>query len=365
MVRTVHSLIRIASIVGTLLVMFAIGLGRISPGPEGRSVAPALVVGVAPRFPGPKAGELRLLDIAEGAIRSVPIGSSDRIDLAVGSPWVDPWDQAHVVGRWASTDPDGNLRGAGLARLAYPSGRILDQISLDRCPTTAPCWGSGTSSRVLYVSGDGSMYRYDFEASAGEPGYEGQAGLHRVEWGPGVAGGDQPVLLDIGRPEGCLPPDMLLATAISRVPEEGEARGERSQIWWLRLDPDERTIVSCGQVTSKDPSARDVGRRRPALGRRPDGSLWLAYLSWNGMPDRMTLRLAPARLDERTGGPVAVGPGIPLARNCLSNPLNFTGGGTRLVCLTYEDEQPTALRITLDETPSPTALAVAGTYAGF
>lgn len=364
MVRTVHSLARIASLLATLLVVGAIGLGRLSPGSEGRTIAPSLVVGVAPRIPGPEAGDLRLLDLSEGEIRSIPIGSTERIDLAVGSPWVDSWDQSHVVGRWTSIDTDGILQAAGLARLSYPSGRVLDRVTLDRCPTTTPCWGSGTSSRVLYVSGDGSMYRYDFEPSADDPGLDGQAGLHRVEWAVDLPGGEAPVLIDLGRPEGCLPPGMILATVCPRRPEAGEDRGERSQIWWLRLDSDERTIISCGEVTSKDPSGQDLGRRRPALGRRADGSLWLAYLSWNGVPDRMALRIAPARFDELTGGPVAVGPGIPLAEGCLSNPLRFAEGGSRLVCLTFRDDQPTPLRITLDDAPSPTALAVAGIPPG-
>jgi hypothetical protein len=365
MVRAIHSLFRIASIVAIPLVITAIGLGRLSPGPEGRSVAPGLLVGIAPRIPGPLAGELQLLDLKAKAIKSIPLLSTDRIDLAIGSPWVDSWDQAHVVGRWMSVNRDGILQAAGLARVAYPSGRVLDQVPLDRYPITEPCWGSGTSSRVLYPSGDGSLYRFDFDGKADEPKCDGQPGLLRVEWAVKTPGHGDPVLLDIGRPEGCLPPDMFLATVVLRSPDQTRGSAEDSQIWWIRLDRDERTIIAWGAVTSKDPEGEDVGRRRPTLARRADGSLRLAYLSWNGEPDRMVLRVAPSRLDEQTGGPVAVGKGIPLAEGCLSIPLTFTESGTHLTCLTFERDRPSPLRIALDAPPSPTALAVAGIPPGF
>jgi hypothetical protein len=365
MARTVHSLFRIASIVATLLVIAAIGLGRLSLDPDGRRIAPGLLVGIAPRIPGPAAGELPLLDLKAQAIHSIPLSPTDRIDLAIGSPWVDSWDQAHVVGRWMSVTPDGILQAAGLARLAYPSGRVLDQVALERYPTTEPCWGTGTSSRVLYPSGDGSLYRFDFDAKAGAPEFEGQPGLHRVEWVVDAPGHGDPVILDVGRPEGCLPPDLLLATVVIRSPDQTRGGAERSQLWWLRLDREERKIIAWGVVAPEDPQGKDIGRRRPTLARRADGSLRLAYLSWNGVPDRMALRVAPARIDERTGGPVAVGAGVPLAEGCLSIPLTFTECGTRLTCLTFEHDRPSPLRIALDETPSPTALAVAGIPPGF
>ena len=45
MVRTVHSMIRVASMAAMMLVVGAIALGRISPGPEGRTRGPAYLAG--------------------------------------------------------------------------------------------------------------------------------------------------------------------------------------------------------------------------------------------------------------------------------------------------------------------------------
>ncbi|RUL82206.1 hypothetical protein [Tautonia sociabilis] len=358
MAQNVFSLVRITGIVSVLLFAGAVGLGRLAPGPEGRTVGHGPLIGVSSFEPRPADGSLEVLDVTSGAIRTLELPDADRVDLAVGSPWVDAWDQAQIVGRWMDVSSDGFLRHTGLARVSYPSGRVLERIPLERYPISPPCWGSGTSDRVLYVSGDGALYRLDFDAPAGAPGEGGQPGLRRLPWRSEA--GSPPYLLDVCRAGAGLEEEILLVSIVSWKRPGSADCGLESEIWWLRLDPDETEVVAAGPVTPTDPKGRDNRRRRPALGRRADGSLWLAYLSWAGTPDRMRLRVVPARVDERTGAPrVDIAEGTPLADGCLNSFPAFSEGGTRLSFVAASANGPISQSIALDDAPSPTALAAA------
>lgn len=58
----------------------------------------------------------------------------------------------------------------GLARISYPDGEILDQVSLEVVPLSSPCWLEGTSARVVFGAADGKLYRLAFESAIPKTG---------------------------------------------------------------------------------------------------------------------------------------------------------------------------------------------------
>jgi hypothetical protein len=301
---------------------------------------------------------LQLFDLTGGPLRSLPMSAQERVDLAIASPWVDAWDQVHVAGRWMVIDPELGLKHCGLSRVAIPSGDVLDRVSLDHYPVSPPCWGAGTTARVLFVSGDGNLYRYDFEPIAGSTGL----GLKPVRWDVEFPGTGNPLLIDVMRPERLLTPDLLVATVLTRSPEADRNRADHYEIWWLRLSDDEQRIIDCGPITRPDPTGLDVSRRRPSLGVRSDGTLSLAYLSWKGTPEELYLRVLPVRIDEQTGTPIAEAmQGTVLADSCLNHAPVFVDGGASLLVQTLRDCNPIPLRVPLDAAPHPTTLAATPT----
>ncbi|WP_152051191.1 hypothetical protein [Tautonia marina] len=362
MLRTVHSMIRLASMVALLLSIGAIGLGKLSPNGLGRTPSSTNLLGVSTCYRGAASEGLQLFDLAGGPPRSLPLSSQERVDLATGSPWVDAWDQVHVAGRWLVIDPELGLTDCGLSRVAIPSGEVLDRVSLDHYPVSPPCWGAGTTARVLFVAGDGNLYRYDFEPISGSSGL----GLKPVRWHVESPDVENPVLVDVMRPERLLSPDLLIATVMSRSANGGPNRADHDEIWWLRLSEDEQTIIDCGPITRPDPEGLDVSRRRPSLGVRSDGSLCLAYLSWKGTPEELYLRVLPVRLDEQTGTPIAEATrGRVLADSCLNHAPVFVDGGSSLLVQTLQGREPMPLRVPLDDgSHDPTLAAVEPVIAG-
>ncbi|WP_169977047.1 hypothetical protein [Tautonia rosea] len=356
MLRTVHSMLRIASMSALLMSIGAIGLGKLSPDGLGRTQSSTHFLGVSTSYQGAAGQGLQLFDLTGGPPRSLPLRTQERVDLAIGSPWVDAWDQVHVAGRWMVIDPAIGLKDCGLSRVAIPSGNVLDRVSLDHYPISPPCWGAGTTARVLFVSGDGNLYRYDFEPISGA----GAPGLNRIRWDVERPGMAVPLLVDVTRPERLPTPNLLIATVVPRLSEGEMSRADAHEIWWLRLSDDEQAIMDCGPITWPDPEGLDVSRRRPALGVLSDGTLCLAYLSWRDTPEALYLRVLPVRLDEQTGMPVAEGTqGKILADSCLNHAPVFVDGGASVLVQTLQDREPIPLRVPLDDHSRPTTLAAA------
>lgn len=348
-------MIRLASMMAILLSIGAIGLGKFSPDGFGRSPCSTHFLGVSTCYRGAVNEGLHLFDLTGGSMRSLPLGPREGVDLASSSPWVDAWDQVHVAGRWKVIDPELGLKQCGLTRVAIPSGDVLDRVSLDHYPVSPPCWGAGTTARVLFVSGDGNLYRYDFEPIAGSSGL----GLNPVRWDLDSPGTEDLQLIDVMRPDRLLDPDLLIATVMTRRPQGDRDRADHYEIWWLRLSDDEQRIIDCGPITRPDPAGLDVSRRRPSLGVRGDGTLCLAYLSWKGTPEDLYLRVLPIRLDPETGIPIAEATrGRILADSCLNHAPAFVDGGASLLVQTLRDRTPIPLRIPLDGmAPPPTLTA--------
>ena len=83
----------------------------------------------------------------------------------------------------AGTDPVPELSlrtDIGLVRMSLPDGEILDRLILpdEALPMGAPSWIPGGPVSVIYVGGDGRIYRVDFARSGLDGDLEGEANPH-------------------------------------------------------------------------------------------------------------------------------------------------------------------------------------------
>ena len=370
MITALRSTFRIATIAAMLLTLGAIGVARIAPSPIGRTPMTPIVSGPIWLDRGDGWSRIDLVDAKARACRSLPLPDGERIDLALGSPWLDPTGQSHVVGRWSRHDEVG-LEEAGIARIAYPSGRVLDRVALEILPVSPPCWASGTRARVVFVAGDGALYRYDFEDDDGRPTAGSADGLARLRWDVDPPGVGIPMILDVARPEaGVLDDDLVLASICPRIDARWVSNtGAKvhyldSEIWWLRLAEGDGAIIDCGPVTTTDPAGVDLKRHRPALALGADGLLRMAYLSNRSGSPSNDLRIAHVAIDPRTGTPRMVGSSGTLLRDdCPNDTPAFASDGDEVLTLNRRGGTPTLHRTPIGP-PSPARLAALATIPG-
>ena len=367
MITALRSTFRIATVAAMLLTLGAIGVARIAPGPDGRTPRSLTVSGLLRRFHSDGPSRIDLVDAEAGVLRSLPLPAGELIDLASGSPWADPTGQLHVVGRWSRTGEVG-LEDTGIARIAYPSGRVLDRVAIDVMPVSPPCWASGTRARVFFVAGDGALYRYDFEDADGRPTAGAADGLVRLRWNVEPPGVGTPMILDVARPEaGVLNDDLVLASICPRtdarhaLDKSAPKHYLDSEIWWLRLGGDDGAVVGCGPVTTADPAGFDVRRHRPALALGGDGVLRMAYLSNPSGNPGNDLRIAPVAIEPESGTPRMEGSaGTLLHTDCFNDTPAFASDGAEVLCLSRRGGAPTLHRAPVGP-PTTASLAVLAT----
>lgn len=345
MVAALQSIVRVTALTAVLLVIGAIGLGRLVPEPSLRSIGHSYLVGLGYTNHGTDCDPV-VLDARSGELHVLPMPDGERIDLVRGSPWADRAGRIQLVGRWQRTHGDGIH--FGLARMSYPDGAIRDRVGLEVFPVSPPCWGGDLSARVLFVAGNGELYRYDFERHEREGGPPGEA-LAAVRWRTGPPGDSQPLFYDVCRPDELAGRGLLVASlAVRRIDaERGKQRYEAPSLWWLRLDPEDREIVACGQLVPPDPD--EPVRHDPSLGRGPDGTLWLTFMGQRLSERDFTLRLARVRLDLGTSAPsLTAGPPVAVITGCMPAPAVFDGDG-HLTCIVDGGDRPVARSIPLDD----------------
>ena len=283
------------------------------------------------------------LDSETGALTRSRLADFARLEYASCSPWRDDRGEYQVVGLWNGSSEDAAaLRhgGMGLARYAFPGGRLLDRVPTEMIPASAPCWLPGTSASVLFAATDGRLYRFGFEPDPGyhdEPADE-ESGPRRVVWRcrpPGVGE------VWVGDPH--LPSDPRLAGKLVvslRIWEQATRtrRLSRAELWWLEINSDGTEIVGAGRLTPRDTGTEE---HWPVVGARSDGGMTLAYLVRRDPYPGWRLQVVPLVIDRRTGAPRVSGPPMATAHDaCSPGPPAFSANGEWLNILTGDERSP-------------------------
>jgi hypothetical protein len=308
----------------------AVYLGRSAPAtavsdaPQRRPSAPLVGVNLC-NHPGAPVAPF-VLDPDTGAIVSGTLPDATHLDLLGFSPWRDADGQFHLIARRrASAGANDSADEAfGLSRYAFPSGRLLDHVSVDALPIGAVCWLPDRSDRILFAAADGRLYLHDFNA-----------GPRPLRWQGDPPGGG-PVQIQ----DPCWPAEPRLGgrllVALTRDADDDSSprgRGQGPQLWWLRVDPDTATIAAEARVLVPALAAggaipADEEERLPCVGTAHDGTLMLAYLARSRDASSWRLRVAPIAAPRPDHAPaVPQSSGRTLAEECVPLALAFAADG--------------------------------------
>ncbi|WZO98041.1 hypothetical protein EP7_005094 [Isosphaeraceae bacterium EP7] len=190
------------------------------------------------------------------------------------------------IGLAPPSDGTGSRRAAGFSAVGrgegessthrlvvfgVPDGREIDRVSLDVIPTSDPCWSPDGSERIVFSAFDGRLYEYRRGTRSG-------MAVRRLEMRGGLTPRSIGQIRDV-----CWPTDPRLGGRLlvtTRLP--GKADGGMGtppyQMAWLRLDPEDGSILECEPL---DRSIQGAGceRRFPTIGRSLGGGIQVAFLA--------------------------------------------------------------------------------------
>jgi hypothetical protein len=351
------SLIRILAVSILGFSAAAIGLSRLAPPPKGwRMSCPVANVNVNTFLLSQGSRDSLWLAKDEGRTSTLPVPDGEILDYASCSPWRDERGRSQVIGRW-SCDPtvSRSENEFGLARLSYPDGEVIDRITTEVVPVSAPCWYPGTGSRVLFAAGDGRLYHYAFEShswTTPDPGGPRQNEPSMLVWDCKLPGVGDVYLSDPHWSTETYSNRIVLVALRLIEPNTGRQQFTRSQLWWLRLSGDGRAIVEAARLVEPAVGPNDAEERCPSIGKTSDGRLVLAYLRKVGTSP-WEMRVMPLALDATGDRPVTVtSVGKKIAEACLPFTPTFSSDG-RQISFIQGDSPASAVirRVVLDGGP--------------
>jgi hypothetical protein len=228
----------------------------------------------------------RLLDRETGRLSRLLLPDGERLEVPSFRDWIDAQEERQVVGRWLRVAPTGALVGTGLARVSYPSGRMLECESDVPTPAAPPCWYPGRVPKVLYVGTDRKLYQYTF-GSGRMGGCEHPGHFAPVAWPPTAAVGRAWIEF-LTWPTDTRLGGRILATLVAD-------RGPR-RLWWLRLSANGLRVEDAAPADDAGGDL-DFEATMPSVGRRCDGQLVAAYLRSAYPAGTVELRVAPIEVD--------------------------------------------------------------------
>lgn len=343
------SLVRLSVFAGLGLCVFAVGLGRmVPPSPDLRSLGSNRLVVLPIARPSDDPAFPRLLDFDGGRLEPLPLAETDRFERAACSPWKDEYGEIHVVGRWRSISGRGDssvLGDSGIARLGFPSGRVIDRVSSSIVPESPPCWFPKASPRILFAAGDGKLYRMSF-AEASAESVTDSARLDSVDdlRSPRpIAWRDEARETDrLGDPSW---PDLpalggrLIVSLARRLPASENSRSQYSiaKLWSLSLSADDCWIESASPLVPAESIDRE--QRFASIGRADDGTFRLAYLTRRPGEADWTGRLATVSFEVSDSAPTVRAETLAdVADHCLPIAPNFSADGLHVDFARRDDQ---------------------------
>jgi hypothetical protein len=241
----------------------------------------------------------------------------------------------------------------GLARHTLPEGKLIDRIALDVLPVGEPCWVPGRRSEILFVAGNGAIYRYRFEGGDQEPEIAPgttpwePAQPRRVSWRTTPPSAGLVSFRDVVWPADPRLGGRLIGSIWWTTGTPGEKKMVGSQLWWFELGADGMGIEAAGPlilpdaVADADPAANageDPEDRLPNVGTTAEGEPLLAYLHRSRGESTWELRLARISVDPRTGIP-AIHPGetVRLSQGCMATTPAFALDGQSIFSVLASD----------------------------
>lgn len=315
MIRSLVGLVRGLAFLALGACAVAVVVGRLAPRPteyrirqdSGRAAISGFLFPRFERVP-------RFLDTETGRLTQAAFAATERIECAAFSPWRDDRGRTQVVGRWIDIEGMGDRSaGFGLARYTFPDGRLLDRVTLDIVPTSAPCFYPDSPAKVLFTAADGDLYRLRFDdgREPGEAEDPEDSRLRKLTWDIKPPGDRMVILNDPTWPDDPRLKGRILVSLSHRPLAVSETLSQNftiPELWWLQIDAKAEAIVAAGRLIepATTPGAPERGpweQRMPSLAVAPDGGATLAYMTHRkGMPG-WQMKVARCAIDPETGTP--------------------------------------------------------------
>jgi hypothetical protein len=343
------SLIRLLVLLAVGSTMLAVGLSRMDPPkPERRTRQHASFTNINEYFLEVEDRVPRWLDSDSGRIDAHATEDGDVLEAASCSPWVDEKGRYQVIGRWSNRTQAGPLSTSqdfGLARYAFPSGEMLDQVSTEIVPVSPPCWYPGTRARVIFVAGDGMLYHYAFEPERDLKGLEAEPkrdlSPKMLTWRRPKPGSGGIFISDLTWPEDPrMAGRVVVALHEQATSSEGLKHFTRTRLWWLKLNVAGTEVIEAAPLLEQDgvASSEKSDLRSPTVGTLADGTLVLAYLSQSPREPGWKLRVARIELEGDHQVPKALESGsLILDTKCQPASPSFSSDGRWLYAITAPD----------------------------
>jgi hypothetical protein len=217
---------------------------------------------------------------------------------------------------------------------------VIDRVESPVVPAGPPCWFPDTTARILFVGGDGQIYRFAFEP-AGELGP--RSSLRHPEppapltWRVRPPGEGRVHVYDLCWPTDARFRGLLLATLSVHQKGRDKLRYRPPILYWLRLDRAGTAIEDAGPLSPTSAEADDRIERMPAVAASGGQSPVLAWLTRRAGETRWRLRAAVLRVDPGTGTPsLEPGAGVTLTEGCAPTPPMFSSDGRWVAWLRLE-----------------------------
>ena len=285
--------------------------------------------------------ETLLHDLEAGGLGSLDLDEGVQMQHAACSPSRDQRGESQLVGLMITRTCEGTSGRTfeiQLARLAYPSGQVLDRIASERMPANPPCWYPGRSDRILFGSGDGKLYQYSFKGTHTASGSAPEADKRprQIAWRTAPPGYGGVNLRDPSWPTDSRWGGKLVVSLCAVDQPDADQFGPE-RIWWLGLNDGGTAIESAGCLLQLDPAR--VGEALGGSLLSPttanlDGRVILAYLKMPIDTNRRDLCLAEVEFDPETSAPFVRPESIrQLEGRCGLTAPSFSADGREITCV--------------------------------
>ena len=285
-------------------------------------------------------------DVNTSQFVRIPLASGEALDAISFAPTANADGQRMMIGRWRRWSGQGSeavLADIGLARVCYPTGKLVDNIATEILPVEPPCWSPPelATNLVMFAAGDGRVYR--LQLSNQDPTDDGEQG-DSTPIGLGI---DKSLTQTHGRLRlqdlhWCPLPGLerIVLASVSVLSTDSDSDSGSSErfsyprAWWFRLDSALSMLEDGGPLLPGQAAGLtgEPTQRHPKLAASPadEGGIRVVYLEKSPRESSWRLRTAPVT--------VAIGTDVPrilpqtrnvrtLADGCLSHSLGLSEDG--------------------------------------